>query len=112
MFYSILKRWRSTEAKLRQSEKMAQLGVLTAGIAHELNNPAAAVKRGAEQLEQAMTESGDAYIRLSHAELSDDQWSIWQVLTEKAKIRANLPPEMDALTRSDREYELEEHAST
>jgi signal transduction histidine kinase len=108
MFYSILKRWRSTEAKLRQSEKMAQLGVLTAGIAHELNNPAAAVKRGAEQLEQAMTDSGAAYIRLSHAELSDDQWLIWQVLTEKAQAQANLPPEMDALTRSDREYELEE----
>ncbi len=108
MFYSILKRWRSTEAKLRQSEKMAQLGVLTAGIAHELNNPAAAVKRGAEQLENAMTESGDAYIRLSQAELSDDQWSIWRVLTEKAQVQANLPPEMDALTRSDREYELEE----
>ena len=34
---------------------MAQLGTLTAGVAHELNNPAAAVKRGVEQLTEAVT---------------------------------------------------------
>ncbi len=54
MFYTILGRWRATEAMLRQSEKMAQLGTLTAGVAHELNNPAAAVKRGADQLQAAL----------------------------------------------------------
>ena len=38
------------EIMLRQSEKLATLGRLSAGMAHELNNPAAAVKRGAGQL--------------------------------------------------------------
>ena len=48
MFETVLSRWRATETMLRQSEKMAQLGTLSAGIAHELNNPAAAVHRGAD----------------------------------------------------------------
>jgi len=46
MLHTFVGRLRSTDAQLRQSEKMAQIGVLTAGLAHELNNPAAAVKRG------------------------------------------------------------------
>jgi signal transduction histidine kinase len=108
MFYTMLKRLRSTESKLRQSEKMAQLGSLTAGIAHELNNPASAVKRGAEQLETAMNESDMAYSRLNQAGLSDEQWHTWEKLTQSAQEQASRPREMDALTRSDREYELEE----
>ncbi|NIP43848.1 MAG: cyclic nucleotide-binding domain-containing protein, partial [candidate division Zixibacteria bacterium] len=47
---TITNRLRSTELVLRQSEKMAQLGTLTAGIAHELNNPASAARRGSEHL--------------------------------------------------------------
>ncbi len=35
------------EVTLRQSEKLATLGKLSAGMAHELNNPAAAAQRGA-----------------------------------------------------------------
>lgn len=63
LFGVLLSRWRETEARLRQSEKMAQIGTLTAGLAHEMNNPAAAVSRGAGQLGAAVERvrlTGDA----------------------------------------------------
>lgn len=43
---------KSTQQQLVQSEKMAALGVLTAGIAHEINNPVNFIKSSALGLEQ------------------------------------------------------------
>ena len=64
MFGVLLTRWRETESRLRQNERMAQLGTLTAGLAHELNNPAAAVQRSADDLETAMEAYATARARL------------------------------------------------
>jgi signal transduction histidine kinase len=60
VFSPLLRRVRETNDQLRHSERMVQLGVLTAGVAHELNNPAAAVQAAAQQLEaelDSLTES-------------------------------------------------------
>src|SRR5690606_31218893 len=51
---TVTARLRSTEALLMQQEKLAGLGTLAAGLAHELNNPAAAIRRSVEQLRAAM----------------------------------------------------------
>lgn len=108
MYYNVLARWRNTESRLRSSEKMAQLGSLTAGVAHELNNPAAAVRRGSQQLESVMVEREAVFLRLVEYEMSAEQKKTWQRLTEVAKERAQQPPEMDALARSDKEMEMED----
>ena len=51
---TVIGRLRSMEATLRQREKLAGLGTLAAGLAHELNNPAAAIRRSVEALEEAI----------------------------------------------------------
>ena len=43
------------ELHLRQHDRMATLGTLTASLLHELNNPAAAIARSVEQLDAALT---------------------------------------------------------
>jgi signal transduction histidine kinase len=57
---TVAARLRSTEASLVQSDKLASLGTLAAGLAHELNNPAAAIQRSIGALEQAI---GDWRVR-------------------------------------------------
>ena len=47
-------RLRSMESTLREREKLAGLGTLAAGLAHELNNPAAAALRSVRSLEEAI----------------------------------------------------------
>jgi len=56
-----------------QDEKMLSLGKLSAGLAHELNNPASAIERSAALLEDRLDEAQDAARALGAARLTDEQ---------------------------------------
>lgn len=64
LFSVFIARWREQESRVRQSERMAQIGVLTAGLAHEMNNPAAAVMSGSVGLAAGFEQLVDLARRL------------------------------------------------
>jgi signal transduction histidine kinase/predicted CoA-binding protein len=107
VLHIVMARLRSSQAMLNQSEKMAQVGTMTAGIAHELNNPAAAVQRGAQQFGEVVGQLQEALLRLTERKLSADQVATMRTLETVTRERARTPSDLDALTRSDREDEIE-----
>lgn len=107
MLFTITSRLRSTELLLRESEKMAQLGTLTAGIAHELNNPAAAAKRGTDQLSTTLHQLQKDHIVLAKQSIDDKEIEHLLTLDTYALEKASHPSDLDSLRRSDRESEIE-----
>jgi signal transduction histidine kinase len=103
---TLLSRQRSTEQLLVQQEKLAALGTLSAGLAHELNNPAAAARRSTSQLRTVFSEwqrtSGELGM------LTFDPAQARALETLRLAINQHpTPAQVDALTRSDMESELE-----
>jgi signal transduction histidine kinase len=101
-------RLRNTEVMLNQREKMASLGTLAAGLAHELNNPAAAARRSTSQLRQTLGEWLKARSALDALMLEPhlDQWVI-ERLRQDIGFQQYPLVNSHPLERSKREEEIE-----
>ncbi len=99
---------RSAERALQQSERMATLGTLAAGLAHELNNPAAAARRATQQLREAFPKLSQAERSIAQLALTGLQSKAMTEVDEQARERAGGPIDLNPTTRSDREQELED----
>src|ERR1700677_1494517 len=68
-------RIRETTRREQQQDRLASLGKLSAGLAHELNNPASAAKRAASQLRHMLKKIKEASLELGRRDLTPAQKS-------------------------------------
>ncbi len=102
---TMAERMRDTEAQIRQQEKMSALGNLAAGLAHELNNPAAANVRAARQIPLLLTELQRHTLALTALGLDAEQMDLLSQ-TGESLITMPAPTPLSALRQNDRETAL------
>ncbi len=99
-------RVRETTMLDQQREKLMALGKISAGLAHELNNPAAAVRRATESLRQAITSVRTAALQLDKRGLPQQARIFLARLDCDWIQQAGAHPALDTLARSEREEEF------
>jgi signal transduction histidine kinase len=92
---------RNLEGYSQQREKLASLGTMAAGLAHELNNPASAARRAAAHLRET-TDNVQALQCLLSKILQPDHWQELLAASQNAEERLAKSPALEHLERSDR----------
>src|SRR6202043_1892693 len=98
-------RIRETTRIEQQRDRLASLGKLSAGLAHELNNPASAAKRAASQLREMIKKIKSASLELGRRDLTQAKKTEIEKLEALFTQEDVVPP--DALTISDLEDQID-----
>jgi len=104
-FRPVLSRFSAMES---QREKLAALGQMSAGLAHELNNPAAAAKRSAQALAEALDSINTVMASFIEAGIERDEAAELVRLQQEALTRAASATPRDAIGAADAEDEMGE----
>ena len=104
-FRPVLSRFSAMES---QREKLAALGQMSAGLAHELNNPAAAAKRSAQALAGALDSINTVMASFIEAGIERDEAAELVRLQQEALTRAASATPRDAIGAADAEDEMGE----
>ena len=94
------------ESVSQQHARLISLGTMAAGLAHELNNPAAAVGRSAKEAREAFRESSARAVRLGELEMSPEDRAFVAGLPDDVAQRTKVAPALDSLEQSDKEDEI------
>ena len=103
----VMARLTQNESLLHQQEKMAALGTMSAGLAHELNNPAAAAQRSAAELNKILIKWQTLTNQIISAAFKKNQTEWLNSFMDEATRRFAAPLKLNALEKIDLVDQLE-----